>query len=326
MSNDKFNPSLLGDFDSPEFTTGDADNATITTPDGQTISVPIKALGDIFSGDMDEMDPQVGDHVLSLLGDPEVHHVGDMFSGDMSARAKFGAFLPAAKANSLLATGKKPTPAQKTAVSVIKTIPGAVLSTKVLSPLIINKGMINNAPTRSMLQGSSFVETIRRFETQYPGTTRTQILPAATTNPSFVFAAPTVAEGGNVLYAPVIFIQLATQRQFSVANAEVRFSISGVNEAGSPVDSRQWTILLSQALDSCFFAFVPFIEISSTIYPAIVKASAADPLTVNLYGVPSNTNVRVLLPGPDSSQYQFFKGGFGISAPTTSVSNLTAQG
>lgn len=319
------NSNLLGDFDANDQLEGD-DNAIITMADGTQISVPTASLGDMFSGDAYPDDASIGDDVIGLLGDPEIHHVGDMFSGDMkTTKPRFGSFLPSAKANAILATGKKPTPAQKTAVSVIKTIPGAVLATKVLSPLIINKGLINNAPTRSMLQGAAFLETIKRFETQYPGTTRTQILPNATTNPSFVFAAPTVAEGGNVLYAPVIFIQIATQRQFSVSNAEIRFSISGVNEAGSAVDSRQWTILLSDALESCFFAFIPFLEISSTIYPSIVRASATDPLTVNLYGIPSNTNVRVLIPGPDSSQYQFFKEGFGISAPTTSASNLTAQ-
>lgn len=324
MTTQKFNPSLLGDIDTDQELSGD-DSATITLPSGEQISLPMSAMGDLFSGD-DIDESTVGDDVTGLLGDHEVHHVGDMFTGDMK-KASFGSFLPTTSTNAILARrgGKKITASQKTAVSVIKSIPGAMLATKVLSPLIINKGLINNAPTRSMLQGSSFVETIRRYETQYPGTTRTQILAAAPVNPTFVFSAPTAAEGGGTLYCPVIFVQISTQRQFAVSSPEIRFAIVGVNEATSPVDARQWTILLSESLESCFFAFVPFIEISSTIYPAIVQASAANPLTINMYGIPTNTNVRIVLPGPDSSQYQFFKQGFGISAPTTSTTDLTSQ-
>lgn len=321
-SNNHMSARLLGDAD-------DTTTVTITSPEGTTMQVPASMVGDIFSGDSsseddyatgdDSSDETVMGDVASLLGDAHVTHMGDIFSGDRRGGLKLGGMLPSSAI-------KKLSPAAKAAVAVIKTIPGAVIATKTVSPLIISHGLINNAPTRNMVPGASFTETIRRYETQYPGTTRTRsTTTTAAANVTFTFAAPTTAEGGNTLYCPVILIAIATQRQFQVANVEIGLSLTAVNESGAPVDNRQWTVLLSDMDKSCFFAFIPFTEISSTVYPAIAQASATNNLVLNVYNVPANTNVRVFLPGPDSSQYQLFKEGMGISAPTTKAMNLIAQ-
>lgn len=318
---------LLGD---------DDDKVTITQPDGSRIELPASAIGDVFSGDSnyfsnegdDSDDENAGDdstllgEVSSLLGDEHITHMGDIFSGDIKKRraAALGNMLPAGKPN------VKVSPAAKAAAAVIKTIPGAVIATKSISPLIISHGMINNAPTRNMVPGAGFTETIRRYETQYPGTTRTlSTTTTAAGNLTFTFAAPTTAQGGNTLYCPVVLLAIATQRQFQVANVEIGVAINAVNESGAQVDARQWTVLLSDADKSCFFAFIPFTEISSTIYPAIAQANATNNLVVTVYNVPANTTVRVFLPGPDSSQYQLFKEGMGISKPTTKAMNLINQ-
>lgn len=306
------------------------DTITITNPDGTSMRVPANMVGDIFSGDSDDDSDAQGDDdentvmgdVATLLGDAHVTHMGDIFSGDRKkGPVKLGGMLPATNAK-----GNKISPAAKAAVAVIKTIPGAIIATKTISPLIISHGLINNAPTRNMVPGASFTETIRRYETQYPGTTRTRsTTTTSAANVTFTFAAPTVAEGGTTLYSPVILIAIATQRQFQVANVEIGLSLTAVNEAGAAVDARQWTVLLSDMDKSCFFAFIPFSEISSTVYPAIAQANATNNLVLNVYNVPANTNVRVVLPGPDSSQYQLFKEGMGISAPTTKAMNLINQ-
>lgn len=304
---------------------------TVTSPNGMTMQVPMSAVGDIFAGDDDDDDDKyrgddddeatvMGD-VQTLLGDPEVTNIGDIFSGDAKKRGmRFGGMLPSNPAH------KKLSASAKAAVAVIKSIPGAVIATKTVSPVIISHGLINNAPTRNMIPGASFTETIRRYETQYPGSTRTKsTTTTAAANLTFTFAAPTVAEGGSTVYCPVVLIAIATQRQYQVANVEIGLALTAVNESGQAVDARQWTVLLSDMDKSCFFAFIPFIEISSTVYPAIVQASVTNNLVLNVYNVPANTNVRVFLPGPDSSQYQLFKEGMGISAPTTKAMNLIKQ-
>lgn len=315
-TNKNMSSRLLGDQE---------DEITITQPDGTRMTMPASVAGDVFAGDDDDYaegdDDDLEGDVQSLLGDAQITHVGDIFSGDRAKRGiKMGSLLPAGPVS------KKVSPAAKAAAAVIRTIPGAVIATKTISPVIISHGLINNAPTRNMVPGAQFTETIRRYETQYPGTTRTKSsTTTAAANLTFTFANPTTAEGGNTLYSPVILIAIATQRQFQVANVEIGLAINGVNESGSQVDARQWTILLSDLDKSCFFAFIPFTEISSTIYPSIVQASASNNLVVTVYNVPANTNVRVFLPGPDSSQYQLFKEGLGISAPTTRAMNLVTQ-
>lgn len=321
-NNQSMSAKLLGD---------EADDTiTITNPDGTSMRVPASMVGDIFSGDDDDADYGQGDDdddntvmgdVATLLGDSHVTHMGDVFSGDRrKPMVKLGGMLPATR------KGARISPAAKAAVAVIKTIPGAIIATKTISPLIISHGLINNAPTRNMVPGASFTETIRRYETQYPGTTRTRsTTTTSAANVTFTFASPTTPEGGSTLYAPVILIAIATQRQFQVANVEIGLSLTAVNEAGAAVDNRQWTVLLSDMDKSCFFAFIPFSEISSTVYPAIAQANATNNLVLNIYNVPANTNVRVVLPGPDSSQYQLFKEGMGISAPTTRAMNLINQ-
>lgn len=314
---------LLGDM------TAEGDNnATITLPSGEVVSIPTSQLGDLFTGDRND-DDMTGD-VSHLLGDKEVTELGtpdmgDLFTGDANRRLgkSFGAFLPNTPAIATVA-GKKPTTAQKTAVNVLKTIPGAVLATKVLSPCMINNGLINNAPTRAMVQGTSFIETIRRFETQYPGSTRTQTFNNPTYPLPVTFAAPAVS--GEVTFCPVVLIQIAVARQFTIPNAEIIVNLVGVNESGANVDARRWSFLLSQALSSTFIAMIPFIEVSSTIYPCIVRASAApNALTVNIVTGPAEANIRVFLPGMDSSQYQMFKEGLGISMPTSRVTDYTTQ-
>lgn len=325
MSREKISARLLGD---------QADETvTVTGPNGLNMQVPMSAIGDIFSGDEDDDDSRnsgddddeatvMGD-VQTLLGDSEVTNIGDIFSGDAKKRGvRFGGMLPASNNPA----HRRLSASAKAAVAVIKSIPGAVIATKTVSPVIISHGLINNAPTRNMIPGASFTETIRRYETQYPGTTRTKsTTTTAAANLTFTFAAPTVAEGGTTVYCPVVLIAIATQRQYQVANVEIGLALTAVNESGQAVDARQWTVLLSDMDKSCFFAFIPFTEISSTVYPAIAQASVTNNLVLNVYNVPANTNVRVFLPGPDSSQYQLFKEGMGISAPTTKAMNLIKQ-
>lgn len=306
------------------------ETVTVTSPSGMTMQVPMSAVGDIFAGDLDDDDQYSGDDddettvmgdVQTLLGDPEVTNIGDIFSGDAKKRGvRFGGMLPSNPAH------KKLSSSAKAAVAVIKSIPGAIIATKTVSPVIISHGLINNAPTRNMIPGASFTETIRRYETQYPGTTRTRsATTTAAADLTFNFGNPTTPEGGNTRYCPVVLIAIATQRQYQVANVEIGLALTAVNESGQAVDPRQWTVLLSDMDKSCFFAFIPFTEISSTVYPAIAQASATNPLILNVFNVPANTNVRVFLPGPDSSQYQLFKEGMGISAPTTKAMNLIKQ-
>lgn len=319
----KFNTAMLGDLQD------EGAAATLTLPTGETLSIPADKLGDLFTGDdegerdddegMGDITPLLGDRLVHKLGTPEQ---GDLFTGDMSGKRLFGAFLPSTPAGITVA-GRRPTKAQRTAVSVLRTIPGAVIATKVLSPCMVNNGLVNNAPTRATVPGAAFVETIRRFETQYPGSTRTQTF-AGAANPQVVtFGAP---GAGEVAYTPVIFIQLAVARQFSIPSAEIRITLTGVNEAGTAIDARPWSFLLNKALDSTFIAMIPFVEISSTVYPSIARAQLApNALTVTVAGCPSNTTLRVFLPGMDSSQYQTFKEGLGISAPTQRLSEYTNQ-
>lgn len=305
---------------------------TITTPDGAKIEMPAAMAGEFFAGSYSTHsgephhagdDEEITGDLHSLLGDNPILNVGDVFSGDPAKRKKSGIYaslLPATTVSKLPAT-------DKAAYKTLKAIPGALTSTRNLSPVIISNGMINVAPTRNMVQGAYFVDTIRRFETQYPGTTRTkQSTTTTAANLTFTFAAPIAAEGGNTVMTPVILIAISTQRNYQVANVELGISLTAVNESSQAVNSQQWTVLLSEDTKSCFLAIIPFTEISSTIYPAICQASATNNLTLNLYNVPANTNVKVVLPGPDSSQYQFFKESMGISRPTTGAMNLNVQG
>lgn len=320
MTKRHMSAGLLGD-------AGDSSNmATITNPDGTIISVPVEAVGDLFAGDDGDLEGDddsydIQGDMKTLLGDDHITNIGDIFSGDakkLNPSKLFASGLPTG--------GKKLSNVAKSAAIALRSIPGAITATKSISPVIISNGMINNAPTRNMVPGANFVETIRRYETQYPGRTRTQS--NTTTNSAdltFTFAAPAAGEGGDTLYAPVILIAIATQRNFQVANVELRLSITGKNEAGTNVDSRQWTVLLSDLDKSCFFAFIPFQEISSTVFPCIVQANGTNNLVVHVYSVPASTNVRVVLPGPDSSQYQLFKEQMGISRPTTKAMDLTIQ-
>jgi len=320
----KLNTAMLGDIQD------DATNATLTLPTGEVISIPSDKLGDLFTGDDEnegddddmqgDLTPLLGDRYVESLGTPEQ---GDLFTGDRRARQNlFGAFLPSVPAR-VTVRGKKPTPSQKTAVSVLKTIPGAVISTKVMSPCMVNNGLVNNAPTRATIPGAAFVETIRRFETQYPGSTRTQTFAPATNPQAVGFGA---GAPGEVAFTPVIFIQVAVARQFTIPSAELIITLTGLNEAGTAIDNRPWSFLLNKALDSTFIAMIPFVEISSTIYPSIARAQAGlNQLNITVAGCPANTTLRVFLPGMDSSQYQTFKEGLGISAPTQRLSAYTEQ-
>jgi len=286
--------------------------------------------GDFFGDDLDEHDV-TGD---LLFGDEEISDIeGDMFTGD--PKTKWGQFLGrkgkwlaggAAAVASIAAIKKakgisrsrkqklisKIQSKREINSSIIK-IPGAVLSRKMLSPLIINNGMLNQLPTRGMVPGNSFFDTINRSETAYPGTTRTQVAPAAAGTQVFTFAAPAGAEGGNIQRVPVLFLQLSTQRQFSVSAAQIGIALTAINEAGNAVDARTWSVMLSSEIESCFIAVIPFTEISSVIVPNIVYASGANNLVMTVTGLPTNTNIRCILPGTDSSQYDAFKKGFGMA-------------
>jgi hypothetical protein len=324
MKNSNMHASLLG---SP-----DAGTATVTLPDGTTFDIPSDSVGDLFGDASDDDDESYAG--LSGIGDPTITNLGDLMVGDTlmggpkKKKATFGAAASALPTSpNLSAANRKASAASKATVDVLKSIPGAILSAKSLSPLMISKGMLNITPTRAMIQGASIIETFRRYETQYTGTTRTQVNVAASGNVTFTFAAPTVAEGGNTLFCPAVLVQLGAQRQFAVPNAEIRISLTGNDESGNALDARQWSVLVPDGLDSLFLAFVPFREAASTVYPAIARANvgATFQLVVNLFALPNNTNVRVAFPGPDSAQYQYLKRLLGIAPQTETLLNTAGQ-
>lgn len=307
---------------------GDPSVTVVTLEDGTKIEVPIDSVsGDLFTGDTDDYED------ASLLGEPDITYLGDLLSGDPKGRSKkssFGSAIRRSKTDANLPASQKQANGQtKQMASLLRSIPGAILSAKSVSPLMPSHGLLNITPTRAMIQGASLVETFRRYETQYAGTTRTQVNVAASGNVSFTFAAPTGAEGGNTLFVPAVLVQLGMQRQFSVPGAEIRISLTGVDESGVAVDPRQWSVLLPDSLNSMFLAFIPFREISSTVYPSIAQANisggATTNLVVNLFALPTNTNTRVVLPGPDSTQFQYVKQLLGISPQTDTIINTVQQ-
>lgn len=311
------NPRLLGD---------PSDAVTVTLADGTQIEMPAESVGDLMSGDYDD-DAYSGD--AGLLGDSDITYLGDIFEGNPMSRRKKSSFGSALRNKptdaNLPASTKKANAQTKQITDVLKSIPGAMLSAKSVSPLMPSHGLLNITPTRAMIQGASLVETFRRYETQYAGTTRTQVNVAASGNVTFTFGPPTVAEGGNTVFVPAVLIQLGMQRQFSVPGAEVRMNLTGLDESGVAIDARQWSVLLPEGLSSMFLVYVPFREIASTVYPSIAQASNASPLIVNLFALPTNTNTRVVLPGPDSTQYQYVKQLLGIAPQTESLINTVQQ-
>jgi hypothetical protein len=246
-------------------------------------------------------DPYSGEGVIVQLG---------FGAGDM----KRGAFLKKKRRNRKRRSNASRREQQLR--NSLMGLPGAALSMTPISPLIINHGSLNSAPTKGLIPGAAFVDTLRRFETTYPGTTRTQTFPAAAGTQVVTFAAPTAAEGGNVLWTPVIFFQIGMQRNNSVSAAQVSVTLtSGIKEDGQAADARSWSFLLDGALDSLFGALIPFTDISSVIYPNIVEGDAVNNLVVTFDNLPTGSNLRVIMPGPDSAQYEAFLKGFGVSSP-----------
>lgn len=329
-------PNIFGDIslaDNGMFDDDDDDD-----DEDEEVSI-LEAMGDLIFGDH-----QVVSDFGKAKGSGDIH-LGDLTTGNPRdalkklrnagkfAKATFKRATsdqplpsPASPANGAPVLGQylpgMPSPKADTvkdvlAARVIAGIPGVAVSNKMFSPLIINNGLFSRTPTRSLVSGVSFMNTVNRFETQYPGSTRVQVFPAAAGTQVATFAAPALAEGGNVLFTPVIFVQLGIQRNSSVAGAEVGFAItSGIAESGNAVSAAQWNVIMPDSLDSVFVALIPYVEIASQIFPAIINASVANPLVLTVTGLPTNTNVRVTIPGPDSAQYQSFKVGFGLGAPT----------
>lgn len=320
MNKNQMSSRLLGE-------PGANDTAVVTMADGTKIEIPNDVAGDLFSGNPDDDDDLSGDP--GLLGDSDITYLGDLLAGNPKSRRKKSSFGSALRGKStnvnLPAANQRPNSQTQAIANVIKSIPGAMLSSKSVSPLMPSHGLLNVTPTRAMIQGASLVDTFKRYETQYTGTSRTQVNVAASGNVAFTFALPNIAEGGTTTYCPAVLVQLGMQRQYSVPGAEVRIALIGVDETGTAIDARQWSVILPEGLASMFLVFVPFKEIASTVYPSIAKADAVNNLVVNLYALPTNTNTRVVLPGPDSSQYQYVKKLLGIAPQTEDLINTTQQ-
>lgn len=308
-------PNLLGD----DLYTGD-DMSGDSFPD------TFQGDDDPFAGDDLEGDDLDGDSDGEGDYGRGYSHAGDMFSGDMSVS-------PMGDAVRRVVRSARRGSQKAKRNALLMSLPGGLIASKALSPVIVQNGFINVTPTRALLTGSSITETIRRFETQYPGTSRTIThLNGSGLAPNFTFtfdASNLVA--GQVRYANMIFIKIGVARQLTVPLAEVTFTLNADGESGSAVSNYQWSILLSDPLKNCFVAVIPFYEVSSQIYPAIaaafgVAASGVNTLLLTVNGLPTGAYCQVVLPGQDNAQYQFFKQGFGIDKPTSTISRVLAQG
>jgi len=291
-----------------------------------TFAAPFEGDDDPFAGDSDyEGDDLDGDSDIEGEHGRGFAHAGDMFSGDMT-KSPMGSIIRRVQRSAR----RNPKAAKRNAL--LASIPGGVIAGKAISPVIVQNGFLNITPTRALLTGSSITETIRRFETQYPGTSRTlTALNADGTNPDPIFAFNnTNVPAGSVRFSNMIFIKIGVARQLTIPLAEVTFHLDAVGESGSTVSSLTWSVLLSDPLKNCFICVIPVYEVSSQIYPAIVRAYGAaagtDDLLLSVTGLPTGSYCQVVLPGQDNAQYQFFKQGFGIDKPTSTISRVLAQG
>jgi len=297
-------------------------------------------LGDLFMGDrhsghmhgdysegdassyVNEGDDIEGDYIDGdyVEGDSDkLFSAGDMFTGDVR-RSPIGKFL-------ISGTRKMKkrllSPEMEKKVRAIAANPGAYLTGKDVSPLMVNNCVVNIAPTRAMVPGQSLVESVTRSESMYNGRTRTQVFNvAAGGSQTVTFAAPSA---GEVALVPLIFAMVSVKVLSAIANAEVRLTLTALDESNSAVNALTWSVMLPKNGNAALITLVPFSEISTTVYARIVQANATNNLVLTVAGLPADAYLRVFLPGADSTQYQYFKEGLGITKLPTKLARYVRQ-
>lgn len=209
-------------------------------------------------------------------------------------------------ASNVLKSGKDLSTIEKdlNAAKLIAGTPGGATSKFDFARIFVTGGMIKITETNLKIPGAILAETNSFWKINYPGLSRSMTINApANGTVTFSFVEPTAQQITKVF---AIFIMLNAPILTEVQNAEIGLRVTGVlNNGGSLNYTKDRIALFTNPNDrSCLIGILPTVEIKQSLYTIpLATPSTADPLVVELTGVPEKTSCVCRLAGLDSSEY-----------------------
>lgn len=207
------------------------------------------------------------------------------------------------------------------AKETMMTVPGAILNSTRIIPLIAGNGSVIVQGTKQPISGRTFGYHLSQMlgNCTWASQVASATVAAGATSASVAIGGGAKPAGVEKILSPVIFVSVSGAALTSHVGARIVVRMTAFNDWGVPLSVDDWIINRLSITKSLSLALIPYARVKDVVTPqsamtfGTLPGGGAATITVFVDGLTPGETVQVTIPGLDSDELASFMGAWNLN-------------